>query len=134
MRTSILAVLVFSTVATSGCGDSPASVESAGGLDAVRAELSANAENSNVNPATADATRMGGVPTEVMISNGQVCNVYVKTPVWKYKRPEELLYTIPPGGGFRVVEVGAQWSKGHGNGHSDGFINSERIDSSTCHF
>ena len=71
-------------------------------------------------------------------ADGEVCNVNSDTPVWGTVSPAvgNWLYTIPSGGGFRIVagaSAGAAWLYGHGNGQSNGYVSQDRINRATCH-
>lgn len=70
----------------------------------------------------------------VAVSQGQVCNVYLPTPVYKYYGGSGWMYTIPDNGGFRIVATSSAWYFGHGNGGQDGWVRAEHIKSYTCHY
>jgi hypothetical protein len=69
---------------------------------------------------------------------GQVCNTLDLTPVYNlfnYGNLEGWMYTIPPGGGFRIVNNPAfAWFYGHGNERQDGYIREEHLNFSSCHW
>jgi hypothetical protein len=74
------------------------------------------------------ATGLGAIalatvlPAGVAHATDILCNVNQDT--WVRNAPGgSVLYTVPAGGGFRIIgfNVDGTWAVGHGNGHSDGW-------------
>ncbi len=69
---------------------------------------------------------------------GQVCNTLDETPVYESLYMNRLygwMYTISPGGGFRITNAPiGEFLYGHGNERSGGYIHEWHINFSSCHW
>lgn len=64
---------------------------------------------------------------------GDVCNTNSLTPVYSQPNNVGWMYTIAPGGGFRITGFGGGLWYGHGNLLQDGWIDPSHINQATCH-